>query len=212
MSGWIYCITNSLYKMDDMYKLGYTANKSCYDEVKQCLIHRYNTYFPNVECLDLFEVKQPIQAEKELFGLLKNYKNTNEIIKADYTLIIKPNLELIKNKYTLNSETILSQKEKNKYKNILVKKRKYFITHLFRIQQYLTSLLNTVNKHNSELICKTFNSLSYFNGITFPPIKDKKLLNFYKNDLINNISLCIENYDYNDKELIKFIEFIDSLV
>jgi hypothetical protein len=99
MTGWIYCITNPLYKIDDTYKLGYTANKQTVELVKKALIQRYSTYYPNVECIDLFEVKQPLHAEKKLFELLKDYKYSNELIKADYELIIKPYLIDIKNLY-----------------------------------------------------------------------------------------------------------------
>ena len=102
ISGWIYCITNPLYKMDDTYKLGYTANKECFESVKKCLIQRYSTYYPNVECIELFEVKTPIQAEKQLFTLLKDYKYSNELIKADYKLVIKPYLTLIQSIYSFN--------------------------------------------------------------------------------------------------------------
>ncbi len=101
MSGWIYCITNPLYKIDDTYKLGYTANKQTFELVKKCLIQRYSTYYPNVECIELFEVNHPIQAEKKLFELLKDYKYSNELIKADYEIVIKPQLECIKSLYVL---------------------------------------------------------------------------------------------------------------
>lgn len=57
-----------------MYKLGYTANKQTPELVKQHLIQRYETYFPDVEIVYLFKVQQPIQAEKQLFELLKDYK------------------------------------------------------------------------------------------------------------------------------------------
>jgi len=99
MTGWIYCITNPLYKINDTYKLGYTSNKQTFELVKKCLIQRYSTYYPNVECIDLFQVKQPIQAEKKLFELLKDYKYSNEIIKADYENVIKPHLDCIKTLY-----------------------------------------------------------------------------------------------------------------
>jgi hypothetical protein len=102
MTGWIYCITNPLYKMDDTYKLGYTANKESFDLVKKSLIQRYSTYYPNVECIELFEVKRPLQAEKEIFNLLKDYKYSNELIKADYDMIIKPHLGEIKYLYKIN--------------------------------------------------------------------------------------------------------------
>jgi hypothetical protein len=114
MIGWIYCITNSLYKIDDMYKLGYTSNKNPHQLVKQHLIQRYGTYFPDVECIDLFEVKQPIQAEKQLFEFLKDYKHNNEIYKANYEITIKPQLEAIKKLYCCNNDRIFTEQEKQK--------------------------------------------------------------------------------------------------
>ena len=45
MSRFIYCITNYKYKIDEIYKLGYTASKHTIDEVKNKLIKRYETYF-----------------------------------------------------------------------------------------------------------------------------------------------------------------------
>ena len=148
MSGWIYCITNSIYKMDDVYKLGYTSNKQTIELVKQHLFQRYGTYFPDVECIDLFKVKQPIQAEKHLFKLLKDYKNSNE----DYEMIIKPQLEYIKQLYICNEdERIITIEEKEKYKLKLTKK--------INIDKF--------NKHNLNLLSNTYNLLSYYKGSIF---------------------------------------------
>jgi hypothetical protein len=96
-----------LYKINNIYKLGYTSDKETLDVVRQHLIQRYGTYFPDVECIYLFKVKQPIQAEKQLFELLKDYKYKNEIVKADYELVIKPKLDYIKSIYSMNKEIML---------------------------------------------------------------------------------------------------------
>jgi hypothetical protein len=212
MSGWIYCITNSLYKMDDMYKLGYTANKQTPELVKQHLIQRYGTYFPDVECIELFEVKQPIQAEKQLFELLKDYKHNNEIYKADYELIIKPQLYAIKTQYCCsNNERIITELEKQKCKTKLSKKLNNFVKHLFQIQNYIMSNMNKYNKHNSQIISNTYNCLSYYNGQCFP-VQDKKMMNFYKQNLITNLSCHIQQFDYNDLEILSLVEYIFKLV
>jgi hypothetical protein len=211
MSGYIYCITNSLYKMDDMYKLGYTANKQTPELVKQHLIQRYGTYFPDVECIDLFEVKQPVQAEKQLFELLKDYKHNNEIYKADYEITIKPQLETIKIQYCCNNERIITEQEKQKYKTKLSKKINNFVKHLFQIQNYILTNLNKFNKHNSQLISNTHNCLSYYNSQCFP-VQDKKMMNFYKNNLITNISSHIQQFDYNDLEILNLVNYIINLL
>jgi hypothetical protein len=210
MSGWIYCITNSLYKMDDMYKLGYTANKQTPELVKQHLIQRYGTYFPDVECIDLFEVKQPVQAEKQLFELLKDYKHNNEIYKADYEMTIKPQLEIIKTQYLCNNERIITEQEKQKYKSKITKKINNFIKHLFQIQNYIFSNIDKFNKHNSQLINNTSICLSYYNGTLFP-VQDKKMMTFYKKSLITNVTSHIHNFDYNDLEMLQFVEYVINL-
>lgn len=196
--------------MDDMYKLGYTANKQTPELVKQHLIHRYGTYFPDVECLDLFEVKQPIQAEKQLFELLKDYKHNNEIYKADYEITIKPHLETIKQLYCLNNERIITEQEKQKIKTKLLKKINNFIKNLLPIQNYILLTFYKFNKHNSQLIGNTQNCLSYYNSKCFP-IQDKKMMTFYKKDLITNISSYIQQFDYNDLEILNFIEYVVNL-
>lgn len=211
MSGWIYCITNSLYKMDDMYKLGYTANKKTPDLVKQHLIQRYGTYFPDVECIDLFEVKQPVQAEKQLFELLKDYKHNNEIYKADYEITIKPQIEFIKKQYCCNNERIVTEQEKQKYKTKIVKKINYFTKHLFQIQNYISSNLHKFNTQNSQIIGNIFNCLSYYNGQCFP-VQDKKMMNFYKTNLITNVTSHIQQFDYNDLEIVLFVEYVSHLI
>ena len=211
MSGWIYCITNSLYKMDDVYKLGYTANKKTQELVKQHLIQRYGTYFPDVECIDLFEVKQPVQAEKQLFELLKDYKHNNEIYKADYEITIKPQLELIKTQYCCNNERIVTEQEKQKYRTKLAKKINNFIKHSVQIQHYVLTNMYKFNKHNSELMCNAHNCLSYYNGQRFP-VQDKKMMKFYKQRLITDISFHIQQFDYNDLEILSLVEYVVNLV
>jgi hypothetical protein len=211
MSGWIYCITNSLYKMDDIYKLGYTANKKSPELVKQHLVQRYGTYFPDVECIDLFEVKQPVQAEKQLFELLKDYKYNNEMYKADYENTIKPQLEFIKTQYYCNNERIITDEEKQKYKTKLAKKINNFTKHLVQIQHYMLTNMHKMNKYNSQLMSNAHNSLSYYNGQCFP-VQDKKMMKFYKERLLSGLSFHIQQFDYNDLEILSLVEYVVNLV
>ena len=180
------------------------------DLVKQHLIQRYGTYFPDVECIDLFEVKQPVQAEKQLFELLKDYKHNNEIYKADYEITIKPQLEFIKKQYCCNNERIITEQEKQKYKTKFVKKINNFTKHLFQIQNYISSNLHKFNTQNSQIIGNMFNCLSYYNGQCFP-VQDKKMMNFYKTSLITNVTSHIQQFDYNDFEIVTFQEYVINL-
>lgn len=211
MSGWIYCITNSLYKMDDMYKLGYTANKQTTEQVKQHLIQRYRTYFPDVEVVDLFEVKQPVQAEKQLFDTLKDYKHSNEIYKADYEMTIKPQLEMIRTQYFPNNERIITEQEKQKYKTKLSKKINNFVKYPLQIQNYIITNLGKFNSTNQQILCNAQMCLAYYQSQLFP-IQSSKLMKCYKQSLITNLSCHIQQFDYNDLEIPKFIEYVIHLL
>lgn len=192
--------------MDDIYKLGYTSNKQTIELVKQHLFQRYGTYFPDVECINLFKVKQPIQAEKHLFKLLKDYKNSNELVKADYEMTIKPQLEYIKQLYNCNNnedERIITIEEKEKYKLKLTKKRNNFIKYIIQVENYILSNIDKFNKHNLNLLSNIYNLLSYYKGSIFP-VRDKKIL-------ITNLSSHIQQFDYGDLNMIMFVEYIINL-
>jgi len=197
--------------MDDMYKLGYTANKQTIELVKQHLIQRYGTYFPDVECIDLFEVKQPVQAEKQLFELLKDYKHNNEIYKADYEITIKPQLDAIKKQYCCNNERIITEQEKQKYKTKLSKKINNFVKHLFQIQNYISTNLHKFNKHNSQLLGNTYNYLAYYNSRQ-EPIEGTRMMKTHKKNLITNLSSHIQQFDYNDLEILSFVDYVINLM
>ena len=200
MSGWIYCITNSLYKMDDVYKLGYTANKKTQELVKQHLIQRYGTYFPDVECIELCKVNKPIQAEKQLFELLKDYKYSNEIYKADYITEIKPKLETIREQFCYNNDLqIITEQEKIKYKNKLLKKINNFIKQLDKIQTYLQTSMHKFSQKNSGIISNMYNCLVYYSSNRTP--NNKKIT-------ISNLTSYIQQFDYADAEILILIDYI----
>lgn len=211
MSGWIYCITNPLYKIDDVYKLGYTANKQTPELVRQHLLQRYGTYFPDVECVDLFEVRQPIQAETHLFELLKDYKYQKEMYKADYEMTIKPQLETIRQLYCNNVARVVSEQEKKKLKTRLTKRIKHFVKHLYRIQSHIISNMSNFNQHNSQIACNTINCLSYYNGYCSCPPKDKKLMALYTKQFLEHIHGNIQRFDFSDPVMVGLIEFVESL-
>ena len=120
MNGWIYCITNSLYKINNMYKLGYTSKQEPENIVIHHLVVRYGTYFPDVECIYIFQVENPLKAEKHLFELLSDYIYNNEIVKADYITIIKPKLEYIKQTYNHTNRNNTLPLVKVKLPNVVI--------------------------------------------------------------------------------------------
>jgi hypothetical protein len=199
--------------MDDVYKLGYTANKQTPELVKQHLINRYGTYFPDVECVELFEVVQPVQAEKHLFDLLTDYKYKNEMYKADYELTIKPQLETIKALYCRENGgvRVLSEKEKKKIEGRFVKKIKQFVNHLWRIQSYIYSNMSKFNQHNSRVLCNVANCMSLYNVYCSCPPKEKALMTLYTKQFISDVHGHIQQLDFADSAMVSFIEFIESL-
>jgi len=105
----------------------------------------------------LFEVDRPVQAEKTLFELLKDYKIQGELYKADYELTIGPALEKIKAKFVCNNEIQISDEEKEKYIMKIVKKINNFKKFTDRIQQYLRQNMYKFNQQNQELSCNINN-------------------------------------------------------
>ena len=60
-------------------------------------------------------------------------------------------------------------------------------------------------------MCNAHNCLSYYNGQRFP-VQDKKMMKFYKQRLITDISLHIQQFDYNDLEILSLVEYVVNLV
>ena len=212
MSGYIYCITNSQYKFDDTYKLGYTAINLPLEDVKKKLLQRYETYFVNAECIMLFLVKQPINAEKRLFELLKDYNIQKEMFKADYETIIKPALEKIKTEFNID----IKVDNKNKYIgkiNKITKKIAYYSRHIGNFiiflneQQNLYDIgdkLSTINIQSIQMIrsyCERYDCMVNKN-IHFKK-SDKKI----QYDLLNkNMEFSFKCFDWDDNNLNKFLD------
>ena len=217
MSGYIYCITNSKYKIDDIYKLGYTAAKMTIDEIRAKLLQRYETYFIDAECVHLFQVFNPVKAEKKLFSLLDDYRYQKELFKADYDTIIKPAL--------LQTETEFSKYEEKDNKLILrpkiVRLSKKMKT-LGKNTPYSSNVQNYIFSQNS---CKESDKLNQTNYNCFYnvyslyhnccamlnmlPNKEKKInLDRLERDILNQFN-CL---DYKDKNLPEFINnFLKSI-
>lgn len=215
MSGYIYCITNSQYEIDDIYKLGYTSNKINKDEVERKLLQRYGTYFINPLIKELFIVNKPIQAEKELFELLKDYNIQNEMFKADYDIEIKPILIHIKNKYNIDNNTIvlpdtqinkLNKKLKtrfNSYSKEPEKLREYFMSNFSKLNKKNMNIFHTII--NGDLNLYDASVKHYKSGIIKKSqVMDKK--ENWKNHIFNILEH--KSFDYSDNELIIMLNYM----
>ena len=217
MSGYIYCITNSKYKIDDIYKLGYTAAKMTIDEIRTKLLQRYETYFIDAECVNLFQVFNPVKAEKKLFSILDDYRYQKELFKADYDTIIKPAL--------LKIEEEFSKYEEKDYKLILTPKMVRLSKKMKTlgknnpnssdVQNYIFSQNSSkesdkLNRTNYSCFFKVYSL--YHNCCTMLymlPNKEKKLnLDRLETNILNEFN-CL---DYKDKNLPEFINnFLKSI-
>jgi hypothetical protein len=98
--GWIYCITNSIYKKYNLYKIGISSQIGLDQQIRKKLLQRYGTYFIDPEIIFLSKVSFPKKVEKIILENLIDYRNNNtEIITANFTNIINPVLIQIIKKY-----------------------------------------------------------------------------------------------------------------
>lgn len=211
MSGYIYCITNSHYKFDDTYKLGYTAINLPLEDTKKKLLQRYETYFVNAECMMLFLVKQPINAEKKLFELLKDYNIQKEMFKADYETIIKPALEKIKVEFNIDIKVDNKSKYIDKI-NKINKRITYYSKNIRKLNIFICkqfclmpneklNQVNSINIQNIRSKFENFENLTIQNCIGKQKI-DKSLYDNLKRDF----EFILNNIDYDDVNLNLFLD------
>lgn len=228
MSGYIYCITNSQYKFDDTYKLGYTAINLPLEDAKKKLLQRYETYFVNAECMILFLVRQPIKAERRLFELLRDYNTQKELFKADYDTIIRPVLEQIKNEFDINVK--LNNKDRYIGKiNKVIKKIPYYSKHIRTITIFLgnqlclmpNEKLNENNCSHIQHINSRFQNyenniiqqsrISIQDSIQQPRIAKQKTDKRWFNMLLREVEEILNNMDYDDININIFLDNILKL-
>ena len=216
MSGYIYCITNSQYKFDDTYKLGYTAINLPLEDVKKKLLQRYETYFVNAECMMLFLVRQPIKAETRLFDLLRDYNTQKEIFKADYDTIIKPALEQIKNEFNIDIKVDNKGRYIGKIDKVVKKITSYsknintltiFISKQFSLMP--NEKLNGKNCINIQSISAKFQN--YESMTTQYRIAKQKVDKGLLDNLKREVEVILNNMDYDDVNLNIFLDNILKL-
>lgn len=140
--GYIYCITNSVYEKENIYKLGYTSPSPIINSetVKKLLLTRYNCYYINASIKYFEKIYFPKEAEKELFSRLTQYKIQGEMYCVNYIKIILPELQFITNKYILDKIKPTNLKKEMNVKqtyncqrcNKVFNKKSNYIDHLNR--------------------------------------------------------------------------------
>ena len=217
MSGYIYCITNSQYKFDDIYKLGYTAINLPIEDTKKKLLQRYETYFVNAECMILFLVRQPIKAERRLFELLREYNTQKEIFKANYDLIIKPALEQIKNEFNIDIKVDNKDRYIGKI-NKMVKKITYYSKNIrtliiFISKQFSLMPNEKLNKKNCINIQNISSKFQNYESMTTQyRLAKQKVDKGLLDNLMREVEvILLNNMDYDDVNLNIFLDNILKL-
>ncbi len=216
MSGYIYCITNSQYKFDDTYKLGYTAINLPIEDAQKKLLQRYETYFVNADCMMLFLVRQPIKAERRLFELLREYNTQKEMFKADYDTIIKPALEQIRNEFNIDIKVDNKDRYIGKI-NKVVKKITYYSKNIRALTIFISNHFtlmpneklngkNCINIQNISSKFQNYDSMTIQYRIAKQKV-DKGLLD----NLMREIEVILNNMDYDDVNLNTFLDNILKL-
>jgi hypothetical protein len=212
MSGYIYCITNSHYKFDDTYKLGYTAINIPLEDAKKKLLQRYETYFVNAECMMLILVRQPIKAERRLFELLRDYNTQKEMFKADYDTIIKPAMEQVIKEFNINIKVDNKDRYTGKISKIN-KKIPYYSRNicsfiiLLNEQQSLYGASDKLNTANEQLIQMLRSHCERYDCMVNKNIHFKKSDKKVHYDLLSvNMLFSFKCFDWEDSNLNKFLD------
>lgn len=212
MTGYIYCITNTHYKFDDTYKLGYTAINLPLEDTERKLLQRYETYFVNAECMMLFLVREPINAERRLFDLLKDYNTQKEMFKADYDTIIKPALERIKNEFNIDIKINNKDRYSGKISRIN-KKISYYSKNIVNFiillneQQNLYETTNKLSNANIQIIQMLRSHCERYDCMVNKNIHIKKGDRKINYDLLyTNMVFSFKCFDWDDTNLNKFLD------
>lgn len=212
MSGYIYCITNSHYKFDDTYKLGYTAINIPLEDAKKKLLQRYETYFVNAECMMLILVRQPIKAERRLFELLRDYNTQKEMFKADYDTIIKPAMEQVIKEFNMDVKVDNKDRYTGKISKIN-KKIPYYSRNicsfiiLLNEQQSLYGASDKLSTANEQIIQMLRSHCERYDCMVNKNIHFKKGDKKVHYDLLSvNMLFSFKCFDWEDFNLNKFLD------
>ena len=227
--GWIYCITNSIYKNENLYKIGMTSQIALEEEVKTKLLQRYGTSFIDPEILFLQKVSFPKKVEKLILEELINYRNGNtEMITADFINIINPILFKITNIYPYDNPIYIEDDIYNKLVFKLQKNMEKLVKNQLNnnytmnehIKNYITKYFNTnlLNSNNNERLCPIYNRVFNLN----PPVSgspgyiynenQKKLRKNWELTIINELKFNVSQWDKKDPIIHKFLKDFSKIV
>lgn len=213
--GWIYCITCDEFIKENKYKIGMTQKNGIDEEVKNYLITRYGTSYPNPIIKYLYKVSNVKKVEKEIFTALNKYKITRELFCTDINIIYN-NIENIIKKYPFNLSFTLDISVYNDLMTKLEKKLKNYLDKTIKdsntnnvFQRSLAIYFN--NKLLNDFNHNKFNYMyQYMYNLRPPFIKSTPYTKEEKLKLLRWKNSChltefINNWDLTDIELEKFL-------
>ena len=216
--GWLYAITCDMYEKEGIIKLGYTEKPHLIEEeVKSSLVQRYGTSLIEPRVKALLKVSNPRSAEKALFAKLIQFKQSNEIFKVDFNLVINA-LDEIKKQYNPDIPYTIDEVVLEKLLSRLRKKAKK----ISRDISYQQSMFDWMYTHTNVLGNINKQHLSYFvNNMPRPQVigshfdwtkrqENIPALRMREQSVIDVFT--INNWDRNDKELHGFLKRLIDVV
>lgn len=106
INGWIYCISNSYFKLYNIYKIDTTISRIFSRKPNECIknyiINNNKLYFNNIELIEFIPVNNITDAQDHLYCLISNYHIGNKFYKTDFDKNLKPSFDYIKKIYMPN--------------------------------------------------------------------------------------------------------------
>ena len=225
--GWYYCITNTTYENDNIYKVGITLKIGLEEEIKSHILSRYGTTFidPKIKCLH--RISFPKIVEKKILEELNNYRHgKSEIVSADYETIIKPLIYKYVSIYPYDIPIYIEDTTFNIYVNKLQKimkgiindmcKHPPYYTRIEKLDNFLRDKFNNderLNINNQNIVCRINNSLSQVRCGMSPYSSHNKYTIEQKNNrknqacrILDELQSPLTQWDKRDPKIYKFLK------
>ena len=183
MNGWLYCVTNLVFKQNNLYKIKIIPfNKNNVNIEKRILSH-YKNLFSNPEICYLSPISHSDIVDNLIINDLFKYRNSfTEMVRVDYDNIILPVLLEKTQLYPINKNKIIEDEEYNR---------------LIKIIEY--NIENRINYYKMQ------NTLNIYMFMHILNKNNNAKLHIIYNKLKNNEKNIILKFEINDPHIHKFL-------
>ena len=174
MNGWLYCVTNLVFKQNNLYKIKIIPFHTKNTNIKHRILSHYNNIFSNPEICYLSPISHSDIVDNLIINDLFKYRNSfTEMVRVDYDNIILPVLLEKTKLYPINKIKIIEDEEYNR----LIKKIEKNINY-YKMQNTLNiyMFMHILNKYNNAKLHNIYIKLKNNESIT------KDIQTFDKND------------------------------